>query len=163
MKLKCFYHSCDLPPNPRLRPDIANPKWWRLFITWLSISNAPARSRRMRASLRSLPARLSRNRPRRRHLRLLGGKNRRWGDTAPRSDTEHNSCTSLPSDGDFFASKLKIFCTLTSINSDACKSCMVLHAENALSETRQRQCWRRLSARMHLHENRCIKRQAWRG
>jgi len=69
-----------------------------------------------------------------------------------------NLTHSLPSGGDFFYAKLKIFCTVTSINSDACKSCMVLHANNACEKHEQGQYWRGLSLCMQLHEKRRTKR-----
>ncbi|ARJ40972.1 hypothetical protein B1H58_02480 [Pantoea alhagi] len=53
---------------------------------------------------------------------------------------------------------LKIFYKVASINSDACKSCMDLHANNTCEKHEPGQSRRGLSLYMHLHEKRYIKR-----
>ncbi|WP_241573682.1 ogr/Delta-like zinc finger family protein [Rosenbergiella nectarea] len=83
---------------------------------------------------------------------------RRWAATEVPSDIDPKP-HSLPAlRRGFFCGKLKIFCTETSIKSDACKSCMVLYAQDACQNYQQGQYWRGRSPCIQLHEKRCIKR-----
>ncbi|PZL92028.1 hypothetical protein CKF43_16040, partial [Pantoea graminicola] len=82
----------------------------------------------------------------------------RWDAMEAPSDTDPKLYSIPATRRGFLCTKLKIFCTVASINSGACKGCMVLHASNACLKHEQGQYWRGRSLCMQLHEKWCTKR-----